>query len=79
MTEEYIKHPALSSAIDYVAKRGMPDLLTFREACASTAIEGNELGAVLADTINRILNREPVGERFIFALAFELMRMERNG
>ncbi len=75
--DEYKQHPSCKSALKYIASQS-GRLMQFRETCASTAIEGNELGSVLADTINRIIAREPVGERFVLALAFELQRTEKR-
>jgi len=52
------------------------DLPVFLEAFSSCAIENNRLGQVCAGTINRIMNHEPVGERYIMALALAILEMD---
>jgi len=71
-------HPTTKSALRYIQSRSPQDLIIFREACASCSIEGNRMSEILGDTIDRILKGQPVGERYVLALAFEYQRIQDN-
>jgi len=58
-----------------IAAADLPILL---EAFSSCAIENNRLGQVCAGTINRIMNHEPVGERYIMGLALAILDMDKR-
>jgi hypothetical protein len=47
-----------------------------REALASCSIEGNKLAEVCGSTLDRMSKGEDVGERYVFGLAWHMMRQE---
>lgn len=63
-------HPSARSALDYIRSLGLPALLQLQESFSSCAIEGNRLGEVCAETLRRILDHEPVSDRYILGLAW---------
>lgn len=71
-------HPASTSALNYLLELRYEKLLTYREAMASCAIEGNRLGEVCVETINRILSSKPVSDRYLLGLAWAIKEFESN-
>jgi hypothetical protein len=65
-------HPAAYEAKAWIAKQPVEELLKWREAFATCAIEGNRLGAVCAETLNRLLNSQPVSDRYLLGLAWTM-------
>ena len=63
-------HPAAYLAREWIASLGTDKLLMWREAFASCAIEGNRLGEICAETINRLLSGQPVSDRYLLGLAW---------
>lgn len=73
-------HPAAFLDKDYIASLHMDRLLSYREAFASCAIEGNRLGEVCVETINRLFDKQPVSDRYLLGLAWAIRSMEdKNG
>jgi len=72
-------HPAVHQAYRYIKEYiadnviGVPMLL---ESFASNAIKGNETAKYCLDTLERILENKPVGERYVFGLAWTLKYRE---
>lgn len=71
-------HPAAHSALAYLAGLGLEKLNTYREAFSSCAIEGNRLGQICAETINRLLRQDPVSDRYLLGLAWAIKEMEET-
>lgn len=69
-------HPAWESAREWIAAQPMADLLRWQEALASCAIEGNRTGEVCAETMHRILTRQPVSDRYLLGLAWVLRSLK---
>jgi hypothetical protein len=65
-------HPAAQLALNWVASLPHDELLLWREAFASCAIEGNRLGEICAETLNRLLSSQPVSDRYILGLAWAM-------
>ena len=65
-------HPAAYEAKAWIAKQPPEELCKWREAFASCAIEGNRLGDVCAETLNRLLNSQPVSDRYLLGLAWTM-------
>lgn len=68
-------HPAAKDAMSYVLSFSMSQLAIWQGAFASCAIEGNRLAEICAGTLDRLLKREPVSDRYILGLAWAM----RNG
>ena len=71
-------HPAAQDALKYLCGVGYQKMLTYREAMASCAIEGNRLGEVCVETINRLLAGQPVSDRYLLGLAWAIKGMENR-
>ena len=65
-------HPAAYEAKAWIAKQPPEELLKWREAFASCAIEGNRLGEVCAETLNRLMSSQPVSDRYLLGLAWTM-------
>ena len=65
-------HPAAYAAKLWIARQPPEDLLRWREAFASCAIEGNRLGDVCVETLNRLLAGQPVSDRYLLGLAWTM-------
>lgn len=68
-------HPAFEYAREYLMTK---DLLSYVEAFASCAIEGNRLAEVCSETLHRLLNKQPVSDRYFMGLAWAIWQMEEN-
>ena len=66
-------HPMAKSALDWIsANHNIQDLHLHREALASCAIEGNEMAEVCLETLRRLIENEPVSDRYLLGLAWYL-------
>ena len=71
-------HPAAQSAKEYVASLGFEKLTMYMEAYSSCAIENNRLGEICAETLDRLMKGQPVSDRYVLGLAWNLKRMEEK-
>ena len=72
-------HPSAQSAYNWIIDNfSFIDLQMAREAFASCAIESNRLGEVCTETLNRIMNNEPVSDRYLLGLAWALKGLKDN-
>lgn len=72
-------HPAADSAMHYVKDFILNDvrgIFRLKEALASCAIEGNRLGEICGETLQRILDGKPVSDRYLLGLAWFLKMKE---
>jgi len=69
-------HPAALDAMAYIRSVPTQDLFNLVEAFASVAASGNRSAEVCGETLQRILNGEPVSDRYILGLAWALKTME---
>lgn len=65
-------HPAANSAAAWIRSRSVADLMMWQEAFASCAIDGNRLADICGETLRRFLAGEPVSDRYIIGLAWEM-------
>lgn len=72
-------HPAAYSALKYLETFGLEKLYEWREAFASCAIEGNRLAEVCSETLNRLLAKQPVSDRYLLGLAWAVAHRELIG
>jgi len=70
-------HPAARAALDYLNALGFAEredlLLTF----SSLALEGNRLAEVCYGTLRRMKNGEPISDRYLLGLAWEISRIKQ--
>lgn len=76
ITEGY--HPSADSAMQYIRSLGILKLSQLQESYASCAIEGNELAEVCLETLNRLQKGEPVSDRYLLGLAWNVKMMEEG-
>lgn len=65
-------HPAARAALEYVATLPFWRLTALAESFSSCAIDGNRFAEVCAETLRRVMNREPVSDRYILGLAWSI-------
>lgn len=67
---------------DYVVSKikelGFQEICMMIEACSSCAIEGNNLAGQLSTTLQYIMNKQPVGERFVMQLGWFLKTIDET-
>lgn len=71
-------HPSAIDAFTYIKSLGYVKLITYLEAYSSCAIEGNRLGELCGETLDRILHGETVSDRYVLGLAWSLKDMEEK-
>lgn len=69
-------HPSAQGALRYVLNLGLEKLMMYQGAFSTCAIESNRLGEVCSETLRRVMNKEPVSDRYIMGLALALMDLE---
>ena len=65
-------HPSAYEARVWIENKPIEELLKWREAFASCAIEGNRLGEVCAETLNRLISEKAVSGRYLLGLAWAM-------
>jgi len=68
-------HPAVEYAREYLFGK---DLVGWIEPLASCAIEGNRLAEICLETLQRLLKKEPVSDRYLMGLAWMIWKMEQG-
>lgn len=72
-------HPASVSAMQYIQSIGFQRLLTYQGAYASLSMEGNNrLSEICGGTLARLINAEPVSDRYLLGLAWSMKEMEEE-
>lgn len=69
-------HPAATKALEFIRSLGAETLMKWNESFSSCAIEGNRLGEICGETLHRLLNGDPVSDRYLLGLAWALMELE---
>jgi len=65
-------HPSAFHARQWIAEQSYENLCIAQEAYSSCAIEGNPLAEVCSETLRRLMNGEPVSDRYVLGLAWNL-------
>lgn len=71
-------HPMADSAMVWFKTIPFEKLMVAREAMASTAIEGNRVGEICGETLDRLLKGEKVSDRYFLGLCWLLRDMQEN-
>jgi|SRR5690606_37867134 len=74
-------HPAAHNAYQYVIRRIADSKnanFILIEAFNISALEGNRTAEICAETLRRIIYREPVSDRYLLGLAWTLKQMEET-
>lgn len=82
MTKGTIKlneyHPAADSAIKYLNSLGIKKLMMYQESFASCAIEGNRLAEICSETLDRVMRKDKLSDRYLLGLAWTIRNMEEG-
>lgn len=70
-------HPSALDAKHWITKNyTKPELMLVLEAYSSCAIENNRIGQVCGETLRRLIHGEPVSDRHLLGLAWNLRMMK---
>jgi len=69
-------HPASYEMLEKLKTTPIKELLLWKETFASLALSGNRLGEICNETLGRILNNEPVSDRYVLGLAVTMFMNE---
>lgn len=72
-------HPSAQGALNYVVALGNARKAELLEAFSSCALSGSRSAEISAETLRRVMRREPVSDRYIMGLCLFLRTMEDNG
>ncbi len=67
-------HPMAKSALEFVLSHSFSDLMMWMESFSSCAIESNRVGEICSETLRRVLDHEPVSDRYILGLAWMMQK-----
>jgi len=71
-------HPAAKDALRYMQGFSLAQLMVFMESFSSVALSGNRPAEICAETLRRLLDSEPVSDRYLLGLAWTIRDMEDN-
>ncbi len=71
-------HPSSRAALRYVCELGFARHVILLESFSSCAIDGNRMAEVCAETLRRVIHAEPVSDRYVLGLAWEIRDMESS-
>ena len=69
-------HPSSLDALEWIRSIPASSLCTYQEAYSSCAIEGNRLSEICTETLRRLMAGEPVSDRYLLGLAWNLRDIE---
>lgn len=69
-------HPAADSALEYLNSLGIMKLIQYQESFSSCAIEGNRLAEICSETLDRIMRKDKLSDRYLLGLAWTIKNME---
>jgi hypothetical protein len=74
-------HPAALAALQYLNALSFEEKENFLLTFSSLALEGNRLAEICSGTLRRIIDGEPVSDRYLLGLAWEIssIRMTQAG
>lgn len=73
-----IAHDAMAYVKGWMARQTLESFALFRESLASCSIEGNRMAEVCGSTIDRLINNQPVSDRYLLGLAWFIRNMEES-
>lgn len=72
-------HPAAFMAKAWIESMPLAKRAMWQESFASCAIEGNRLGEICSETLNRLWTGKPVSDRYLLGLAWTMVHAEQLG
>lgn len=71
-------HPAANSALRYLRRLGLVKLMQYQESFSSCAIEGNRLAEICSETLDRVIRKDKISDRYLLGLAWTIKGMEER-
>ena len=73
-------HPLVYEAYDYIRDyiADYRKLVMLQESLSGNAIENNEAAVICLATLDLVIDGKPVGERYVFGLAWLIKRIVEN-
>lgn len=68
-------HPMASDAMEFIQSIPFADKMMWLESFASCAIDGNRTAEILGETLRRVIEGEPVSDRYLLGLAWALRKV----
>ena len=68
-------HPAADGAMEYIKSIPTVELFMIAESFASTSLSGNKTSEICYETLDRLLKKEPVSDRYLLGLAWTIKRI----
>lgn len=65
-------HPSAFAALEWLKLLPMFELIKWQSAFSSCAISGNRLAEICSETLRRLMDGEPVSDRYILGLAWSM-------
>ena len=63
---------------DWYRRQSIGDFETFRGSLANVALSGDKFSEEVLGTLNRMINKEPIGDRYLLQLAWFIRDMEEK-
>jgi hypothetical protein len=71
-------HPAADIAMNYLRSLSFQECMIWSESFASTALSGNRSSEICHETMKRILDGQPVSDRYLMGL-YIIMTQKKEG
>jgi len=71
-------HPSAFAAHQFICAIPKTTLMLYQESLASVALSGNRLADICSETLRRLLDGEPVSDRYLLGLAWQLRLLEEE-
>ena len=75
---DFEAHPSAFAAQTYINSLSRADLMRCQESFASASLSGNRLADICGETLRRLLGGEPVSDRYLLGLAWQLKYLQEE-
>jgi len=69
-------HPAAPSAMKFINSMSLIEQINHMESFSSVALSGNKSGEICGETLRRIMEDEPVSDRYLLGLAWFIKMLD---
>lgn len=69
-------HPSAHLAMRYISALDVMEIAIIMESINSNALAGNRTASIAAETFRRVLEKEPVSDRYLMGLALLIMQIK---
>jgi len=71
-------HPASTSAMEYIKTIPYVELIQLQGSFSSCSLSDNRLAEVCSETLRRLLNNEPVSDRYLLGLCWTIKTIRKS-